>query len=168
MYLLSIEHPHWYKYSHAPAIVTSWSGRQRSKHGDVTYLSRATCDVYGRNLDIKMQHKCYEKCILLIYKNSKCKELILHSFIQQSCFTMILPLAVSSPNNVLIRYDNQLPVVQQYFKNIAAIQNMGVLWKIWLYKILGVYYWYLKIPQCWYMEQGLKDIAFYVQKHVAP
>ena len=90
-------------------------------------------------------------------KNSKCKELILHSFIQQSCFTMILPLAVSSPNNVLICYDNQLPVVQQYFKNIAAIQNMGVLWQIWLYKILGVYYWYLKIPQCWYMEQGLKD-----------
>ena len=33
-------------------------------------------------------------------------------------------------------------------------------------KSMGAYYWYVKIPQCGYMEYGLKYIAFYVQKHI--
>ena len=33
---------------------------------------------------------------------------------------------------------------------------------------LGVRYWYLKILQCRYMENGLLYITFYVQKHMAP
>ena len=33
---------------------------------------------------------------------------------------------------------------------------------------LGVSYWCVKTPQCGYMEQGLKHITFYVQKHIAP
>ena len=32
--------------------------------------------------------------------------------------------------------------------------------------MIGAYYWYVKIPQCGYVEHGLKDIAFYVQKHI--
>ena len=42
---------------------------------------------------------------------------------------MIFPLTVSSLNNSnqLARYNNQLAVVEQYFTNIAATQNMGVL-----------------------------------------
>ena len=41
---------------------------------------------------------------------------------------MIFTLAVSSLNvYLLIRYDNQLPVLLQYFTTIAALQNMGVL-----------------------------------------
>ena len=42
---------------------------------------------------------------------------------------MIFPLVVSSLNNAnyLIHNNNQLTVVKQYFTNIAAIQNMGVL-----------------------------------------
>ena len=42
------------------------------------------------------------------------------------------PLAVSSLNNAnqLIRYNNQLTVVDQCFTNIAAIQNMGLLQQI--------------------------------------
>ena len=32
---------------------------------------------------------------------------------------------------------------------------------------MGAYCWYVKIPQYGYMEHGLKDIAFYVQKHIA-
>ena len=42
---------------------------------------------------------------------------------------MFFPLAVSSLNNLnqLMRYNNQLTVVEQYFTNIATIQNMGVL-----------------------------------------
>ena len=43
---------------------------------------------------------------------------------------------------------------------------MAVLKQIWLLKSLGVCYWCGKIPQCGYMEHGLKDIAFYVQKHI--
>ena len=42
---------------------------------------------------------------------------------------------------------------------------MGVLQLIWLCEIIGgmlLMYKY-KIPQCGYMEQGLIDIAFYVQ-----
>ena len=35
-------------------------------------------------------------------------------------------------------------------------------------KFLGEYNWYVKIPQCGYMERGLKYILFYVQKHIAP
>ena len=49
--------------------------------------------------------------------------------IVHSHFTMISPLAVSILNNAnqLIRYNNQLTVVEPCFTNIAAIQNMGVL-----------------------------------------
>ena len=32
----------------------------------------------------------------------------------------------------------------------------------------GGYNWYVKMPQCAYMEHGLKSIAFYVQKHIVP
>ena len=35
-------------------------------------------------------------------------------------------------------------------------------------KIFGVCYWYVKIPQCVYVEHGLVYITFYVQKHMAP
>ena len=31
-------------------------------------------------------------------------------------------------------------------------------------KSLGVYYWYIKIPQCGYMEHGLTDVKCYVKK----
>ena len=31
---------------------------------------------------------------------------------------------------------------------------------------MGAYYWYVKIPQCRYLEHGLKDVAFNVQKHI--
>ena len=34
-------------------------------------------------------------------------------------------------------YNNQLPVVEQHFTNIAATQNVGVLQQIWIYKIIG-------------------------------
>ena len=49
--------------------------------------------------------------------------------ISQFWFHNGFSLAVSSLNNVhyLIRYNNQLMAVEQYFTNIAAIQNMGVL-----------------------------------------
>ena len=52
---------------------------------------------------------------------------------------MIFTTAVSSLNNVnkLIRYNNQLTVVEQYFTNIAAMQNIGVLSQIWLHEIYG-------------------------------
>ena len=44
---------------------------------------------------------------------------------------------------------------------------MGVLEPIWTYEIYGGYYWYVKIAQCRYMEHTLKDIVFYVEKHIA-
>ena len=50
------------------------------------------------------------------------------------------------------------------FTNIAAIQNVGVLKQIWLYEIIGVCYWYVKILQCGYMGHGLKLIT---SKHIA-
>ena len=34
-------------------------------------------------------------------------------------------------------YNNPLPVVYQYFINIAIIQNVRVLQQIWLYEIIG-------------------------------
>ena len=34
-------------------------------------------------------------------------------------------------------YNNQLPVVYQYFTNINAIQNKGVLQQIWLQEFFG-------------------------------
>ena len=65
-------------------------------------------------------------------------------------------------------YNNQLPVVQQYFTNIAAIQNVGVLQLILLCKSLG---YVTDVPKYHNAEHGLKDtcIAFYVHvhKHIA-
>ena len=57
----------------------------------------------------------------------------------------------------------------------SNISQILLLYKTWGYynkfdsrKSLGVYYWCGKIPQCGYMEHGLKDIKFYVQKPKVP
>ena len=49
---------------------------------------------------------------------------------------------------------------------------MLLQYKTWRYynkfdstKSLGIRYQCVKMPQCGYMEYGLKDTAFYVQKH---
>ena len=64
-------------------------------------------------------------------------------------------------------YNNHLPVVWQYFTNIAGTQN-GYYWsKFESTKSLGVCYWWVKIPLCGCMEYGLKHIACYVQKYIA-
>ena len=46
--------------------------------------------------------------------------------------------------------------MRRYYHKIDSMKSMGVC------------YWCVKIPQCWYMEHGLKDIAFYFQKHITP
>ena len=35
-------------------------------------------------------------------------------------------------------------------------------------KLLRIYYWYVKIPQCRYIDHGLKDMKCYVKKHMVP
>ena len=35
-------------------------------------------------------------------------------------------------------------------------------------KSLGMYYWYVKVPQCGCVKHRLEYIMFYVQKHIAP
>ena len=53
------------------------------------------------------------------------------------------------------------------YSNIWQILLLNKTW--WYYnkfdstKSLGVHYWCVKIPQCGYMEHGLKYITFYVQ-----
>ena len=75
---------------------------------------------------------------------------------------MIFPLAVSSLNNVnkLKRYNYQLTVVEQFFASITATQNMGYYNKFDSTKSMGAYCYYVKIPQCGYMEHGLKILRF--------
>ena len=34
-------------------------------------------------------------------------------------------------------------------------------------KCLEVYYWYVKMPRCGYVEHGLEYLSFYVQKYIA-
>ena len=48
-------------------------------------------------------------------------------------------LAVNCLNNMnkLKHYNNHLTAVEHYFTNIAAVQNMGVLYQMWLYEIHG-------------------------------
>ena len=55
----------------------------------------------------------------------------------------------------------------------SNISQILLLYKTWQYcnkfdspKSLGVCYWCVKIPQCGYVEHGLKHISFYVQKHI--
>ena len=57
----------------------------------------------------------------------------------------------------------------------SNISQILLLYKTWGFhnkfdstKSLGVYYWCVKIPQCRYMEHGLKYFTSYVQKHIAP
>ena len=82
---------------------------------------------------------------------------------------MIFPHAVSSLNNTkqLIHYNNLMAVVEQCFIKIAAIQTCRYYINLNLRNIWGCS-WYVKIPQCGYKEHELKDIGFYVQKHIAP
>ena len=57
----------------------------------------------------------------------------------------------------------------QLYSNISQILMQYKWWGIitnFILKCLGVCYWYVKIPQCGYMEHGLECIAFYYQNHV--
>ena len=47
------------------------------------------------------------------------------------------------------------------YGNISALQNMGYYNKLNFTKSLGVYYWYVKMPQCGYMEHRLKDVVMF-------
>ena len=56
----------------------------------------------------------------------------------------------------------------------SNISQILLLYKTWWYynkfactKSLGACYWCVTIPQCGFMEHGLKHITFYVQKHIA-
>ena len=65
-------------------------------------------------------------------------------------------------------YNNQLPIVWQYFTNIAAIQNMGVfLQQIWLYDIIGGMFLMCQNATMQVYGHGLKLNTFYVRKHIA-
>ena len=58
------------------------------------------------------------------------------------------------------------------YSNISQILLLYKTWrhynKFYSMKSLEVYYWCFKIPQCRYMEHGLKHITSHVQKHIAP
>ena len=60
----------------------------------------------------------------------------------------------------------------RFCSNISQIfllhKTYGNYNKFYSLKSLMVYYWYVKKPQCGYMEHGLKDIKCHVQKHIAP
>ena len=60
----------------------------------------------------------------------------------------------------------QVTIVEQYFTNIASLQNMGALYQIWLNEIYGVISLICQNTTMW--VYGLKHIALYVQKHIAP
>ena len=59
-------------------------------------------------------------------------------------------------------------------RSYSNISRILLLYKIgWYYNkfdskiAVGIFYWCVKIPQCGYMEHGLKHITFYVQKRIA-
>ena len=56
----------------------------------------------------------------------------------------------------------------------SNVSQMLLVYKTWGYyskfepmKSMRIYYWYIKVPQCGYMGHGLRNITFYVQKHIA-
>ena len=63
-------------------------------------------------------------------------------------------------------------VITTHCRLYGNIPQILLQYKTWRYynkfdftKSLGVLNWCVKIPQCGYMEYGLTDTAFYVQKH---
>ena len=65
MHLLSIKHPDSSKRFLMHLHYDVWLGCQRSKYGDVDRISRATCHVYRRNCDIKIQCRCDKEYVKL-------------------------------------------------------------------------------------------------------
>ena len=65
-------------------------------------------------------------------------------------------------------YNIQLSLVLQYFTNIAAIQNVGILQQIWLYEIIGSMLLMCQNTTMRVYEAWIKHIAFNVKKYVAP
>ena len=62
------------------------------------------------------------------------------------------------------------PCITTHCRLYSNISQILLLYKTWRYhnkfdstKSLGLHYRCVKIPQCGYMEHGLKDIVFYVQ-----
>ena len=66
-----------------------------------------------------------------------------------------------------MNYNNQLPIVYQYFTNITAIQNAAVLQQIWLSEIIGgMLLMCQNTTMQVYMHNGLKHVLFYVKKNM--
>ena len=72
-----------------------------------------------------------------------------------------------------ISYISSKVITNNYWLH-SIISQVLLLYKTWGYhnkfdstESLWVYYWYVKIPQCRYMENGIKYNRFYVQKYIA-
>ena len=66
-------------------------------------------------------------------------------------------------------------VITTHCRLYSNISQILLLYKTWRYcnkfdsaKSLVVCYRCVKITQCGYMKHGLKDIVFYIQKHITP
>ena len=82
------------------------------------------------------------------------------------------PIPYNNPVSQLFPPPPPPPSSEQPYK-YNSISQISMLYKVWGYynnfdyEIPGVYYWYLKMPRCGCVENGLEYIAFHVQKHIA-
>ena len=66
--------------------------------------------------------------------------------------------------------NNLVIMLQMTFSSVPKGQTDNKMQQILLLYKTWVYYnnWYVKIPQCGYMEHGFEYNTFYVQKHTVP
>ena len=139
----------------APAILRIWQEAHWGEYFNVSHVFNSTfiytvyLNIYGGNVCFRLQeilttkgqwvwyagfyhcwceYKNWSRNSGLVWSTYLKTSLSTEMVVYQTCFTTFFPLAVSNPNTVnqLMSSNNQLTVVQQYFTNIAAIQNVGV------------------------------------------
>ena len=164
--------PQWLQiYCYMASSGENW---KRSVSGTSTWNINKMADILQQTFCIYIWLECFfcfDSCFTEI--SCSCGSSCVSIWLRQSKSSIsqwYFPIAVSSLNNVnqLIHYDNQLTVVEQYFTNIAAIQNMRYNDKFDSKKSMGGILLICRNITMRVYRAWIKDIVFYVKKHIAP
>ena len=131
------------------------------KYANIVSYIKEVC--YGMTCPMRWQDSRHTMAFVFIVLHVLCFKPIHIAPLKFLCISLIY-VCISVQRNQFMSFNNQLPVVEQYNYQIL------LLYKMWWYynkfdstNSLAVCYWCVKVPQCGYMEHGLKLIMFYGQ-----
>ena len=91
-------------------------------------------------------------------------------YLPNSPVSQLFSLSGEQPEQRTLAYKSQQPTagcISIFHKYCCYTKHGGIMITLTLWNSLGYVYWYVKIPECGYMEHRFKIYYFYVQKQMA-